>query len=87
MLADWLAQFPPPTPTPLPPAAPVELPALTNAVDTWAIAPEVVGFWNQFGDYTPAFQIMLVLLTVIGLIFLIMNLIRRAGETTGADEK
>lgn len=87
MSADiFWAQLPPPTPTALPPAAPIELPALQNAITTWKFAPEVVGFWNQFRDYTPGFQTMLIVLLVIGLIFLIMNLIRRLGET-GTGEK
>ena len=87
MLANLFAQLPPPTPTALPPAAPVELPALANAIDTWGVAPEVVGFWNQFRDYTPALQTMLILLVVIGLIFIIIKQVKDLGQSTTGEGK
>lgn len=71
---------PPPTPTAMPPTEPIELPALREGISMWEIAPNAVGFWNQFGEYTPAIQWILLFMTIISLVFLMMFLMRRFGE-------
>lgn len=65
----------PPTPTPLGPVptAPVELP---NEFGTlWASTDQPIAMWNQFGQYTIAVQIMVIVLLVIVAVFVIKRIV------------
>jgi hypothetical protein len=69
----------PPTPTPIPyNAPPVALEF--DGVLLWDVAPNAVGFWGQFGDYTPVLQWIIVGMLVIALVWLIAGLFKQLSQ-------
>lgn len=78
----------PPTPTPLPPD-PVAL-SQASQIDLggfrlWDLAPEAIGFWNQFGGATQALQWVVFALIIVIFIFVVMKLLKRLGEGGNSD--
>lgn len=68
----------PPTPTPLGPipTAPVQI----NDITLWDYAPNTVGLWNQMGDITYGFQIMVVIALIVMAYFFLSHLLRQVFE-------
>lgn len=76
----------PPTPTYIPPnsgefAQYASSLDLSNIVNLWDVAPHGVGLWNQFRDWTPALQWILVLAALLALFWLGFILLKRFGES------
>lgn len=60
----------PPTPTVMPLGTPIPL-EIGGQITLWGAAPELVGFWGQFHEYTPALQWIFVIglgLALIGVL-------------------
>jgi hypothetical protein len=68
----------PPTPTPIPAGTPVNL--NLEGSELWSMAPDMVGLWGQFGDYTQALQWGLIVLLLLVLMWHIASLIRGLSE-------
>lgn len=66
----------PPTPTPITglAAAPIDMPEVT----LWDYAPQWVGLWNQMGDITLGFQLLILLALLVVGYFFISALLRKA---------
>jgi hypothetical protein len=69
----------PPTPTPFPDyyeagtraahaSAMTQQLQLTDLIDFWEMAPEIVGLWNMFSDYTVAFQWIIFAAVIIAML-------------------
>lgn len=67
----------PPTPTPVPVGTAIPL-GFQNSL--WDYAPNVIGLWNTLDDYTPAFQLIIVGLLLIGLVWLGAKMMRSLSE-------
>jgi hypothetical protein len=75
----------PPTPTFLPPAAPGSVVAQArqvslNNVSLWEMAPDAVGLWGSFRDFTPVLQWVFVAVLVVILVWSAVTLIKSLSE-------
>lgn len=68
----------PATPTPIPAGTPIPLDIDTGGL--WGVAPNVVGLWNQFEQYTPVLQLIVLGLLLLGLIGMIAFVVRSISE-------
>lgn len=65
----------PPTPNPIVPvAAPIDMPGVT----LWDYAPQWVGLWNQMGDITIGFQLLILIVLLVFGYFFVSFLLRKA---------
>lgn len=70
------------TPTPIPPGSmPIDASQLQlDGVGLWDLAPEVVGFWNQFAPDNQILQWVAVGILVVLLIFALIYLMKQFGQ-------
>lgn len=68
----------PPTPTPMPLGTPI--PLGIGQLTLWQFAPDAVGLWGQFSDYTAGFQWAVIIVLGLVLIGLIAVLLRGLTE-------
>lgn len=73
----------PPTPTPLGPVP--TAPVGVGDISLWDYAPQAVGMWNQLGDITFGFQILVIIFLLVAAFFFLSNLIRNV--TRGGEDK
>lgn len=67
----------PPTPTLIPPGTPVPI---DFELGLWEMSPNMVGLWNQFGDYTPVLQTIFLVILLGVLVWTIARLMRGISE-------
>lgn len=67
----------PPTPTAIPLGTPIPI---DLDVGLWNLAPNAVGLWNTFDNYTPALQTIFFVVLLILLIWTITKLLRGISE-------
>lgn len=71
--------FIPPTPTPMPYGTPIPINLQNDLL--WHMAPNAVGFWNQFSDYTPVLQWVLVALLLGVFVWVVAIRIKKVTES------